>query len=194
MKNQNTDIEKNWLTDIVEAAVKAKGESAERYAREKKRDNPTLSQSEIANQAITEDSIWAGLVGIGAGAIAAIPGLGQIIQVAAGVEAIKKVMAKAVEKSSRKFITNVLKGAVLKSLKNILKAVGLKFTKKGLLKKLPFIALVVNPVMNYSDIKLIGLTTKSYLDSIYGKCPFCGHQMSEIGKFCSVCGKKVENE
>ncbi|MDQ5886024.1 MAG: hypothetical protein QG628_421 [Patescibacteria group bacterium] len=236
MSESNELVESNFLVDIINAAVKAKSDAARRYAEQKEKDNPTLSRSQMADIAITEDSIWAGLVGIGTGSINAIPGLGQVIQLgiiapevaylfylqttlvvylckiydkeleeeqirilvlaslggAAGVEIIKEAITKAAINASRKVIMNVLKGTVLKTLKDILKAVGIRFTRKGLLSKLPFISIAINPVMNYADIKLIGITAKNYLEEIYGKCSNCGHKMPEVGKFCSMCGHRFE--
>lgn len=235
-ENQASENEQNWLVDIVDSAVKARSAAATRYAEQLERDNPTMSRSQMADIAVREDALWAGLVGIGTGAIAAIPGLGTAIQLgtvapevaylfylqtvlvvylckiydrklsdeeikiialaslggAAGVEAIKQALTKATISASRKVILNVLKGTVLKTLKEILKKVGIRFTRVGLLKKLPFIAVVMNPVLNYADIKLIGTVAKGYLEKIYGKCPKCGHKMPEVGKFCSVCGAKLD--
>ncbi len=64
------------------------------------------------------------------------------------METIKKALTKANIEASRKVILNVLKGTVLKTLKEILKKVGIRFTRTDLVKKLPFIAAVMNPVMN----------------------------------------------
>ena len=64
------------------------------------------------------------------------------------METIKKALTKATIEASRKVILNVLKGTVLKTLKEILKKVGIRFTRTDLVKKLPFIAAVMNPVMN----------------------------------------------
>ncbi len=108
------------------------------------------------------------------------------------METIKKALTKATIEASRKVILNVLKGTVLKTLKEILKKVGIRFTRTGLLKKLPFIAGVMNPVMNYADIKLIGRVATGYLEEVYGTRRHCGHKMPEVGKFCSICGKKMD--
>jgi len=81
-----------------------------------------------------------------------------------------------------------LKGTLLKNIKEILKIIGINFTRKGLLKKLPLISIPINTMMNYADIKIIGKTSKAILETLYGMCKNCGHKMPEIGKFCAICG------
>ena len=63
---------------------------------------------------------------------------------------------------------------------------GIRFTRTGLLKKLLFIAMVMNRVMNYANIKPIGRVGKGFLEEIYGKYLHCGHKMPEVGKSCSI--------
>ncbi len=89
---------------------------------------------------------------------------------------------------TKRLIIKYIKGTTLKMIKKIAMKLGIKFTKKGILKRIPIVAIPINAVMNYTEIKTGGKIAKKFLSPNYIMCRNCGELYPKQNKFCDKCG------
>ena len=83
----------------------------------------------------------------------------------AGGEGLKKAATKA----SINLLRNALKGATLQTVKQVLRKVGITFTRKALEKAVPFgIGMAISGSANYAITRFVGVQAKRILNEI---CP-----------------------
>lgn len=104
-----------------------------------------------------------------------------------GHEFVKNVVKGAATNLSRRVIENVLKQSTLVAAKRIASSLGVEFTKKGLLRSVPFVAIPVNSALNYAGLQLFGKMAKHYFSPNWQMCPSCGNLQPRKNRFCSSC-------
>ncbi len=82
MKGNLVKDENGWLVKVINWVIDKTFDNAIEYVEDLKRDNPKMNQDELADECINDDALWAGVVGVGMGALQSIPGIGQAVAVA----------------------------------------------------------------------------------------------------------------
>lgn len=232
MKDKLVEKESGWLVEVINWVIDHTYDEAREYAEDLKKNNPKMNLDELADECINDDALWAGVVGVGMGALQSIPGIGQAVAVVSiarevvyltkfqvegiikiafiynrriskdklkylvlscltiylGGDFLKQVAKESSIRLTKRLIIKHIKGATLKMIKKIAMKFGIKFTKKGILKRIPLVAIPINAVMNYTEIKAGGKIAKKFLSPNYIMCPNCGELYPKRNKFCDKCG------
>jgi len=108
-----------------------------------------------------------------------------------GADYVKEVTKNAAKIMTRKSIEKIFKGSFLKVIKSMANKIGVRITKKGLLKKVPLVAIPVGAAMNYGTLELFGRMTKHFFSPNWKMCGDCSQIIPNKSKFCPSCGIKT---
>jgi hypothetical protein len=108
-----------------------------------------------------------------------------------GAEFVKNELRIETVKITTKIIEAAIERLGEKAIIDLLERIGIQATKKGILKRVPIIAIPVNAAMNYGQIETFGWAAKKFLSPSFSMCGSCGCQTGHLNKFCPDCGTSM---
>lgn len=121
----------------------------------------------------------------------AVPSILACLAFSLGHDYVKSIATEVGLTISRHTIERFFQTSTARIATRIAETVGLQFTKNGLIRMVPFAAVPINAIMNYSGLQIFGLGAKHYFSPNWLMCGSCGSIQPRRSKFCAQCAKQV---
>jgi len=107
-------------------------------------------------------------------------------------DAVKESVKQAATKLTRSAVEKLLFDSALVVAERATAGLGLAVAKRGMLERVPLVAIPVGAVMNYGGLQLFGVVAIKYFSPNYTRCYGCGAIQAKRARFCSACGSAAE--
>jgi hypothetical protein len=110
------------------------------------------------------------------------------LALALGADFVKRELNLAAIAISRRLLERAIERMGEQELLRLLQRIGIHATRRGILSKVPVIAVPLSSAMNYGQIKAFGWSAKKLLSPSFRLCGSCGEGTGRANRFCPRCG------
>lgn len=103
-------------------------------------------------------------------------------------DAVKETVKQAATELTRRMVEKIISDRAFIIAERAATGLGIAVAKRGLLERVPLVAVPVGAVMNYGGLQLFGVVAIKYFSPSYTRCYGCGAIQAKRARFCSDCG------
>jgi hypothetical protein len=103
-------------------------------------------------------------------------------------DVVKESVKNAAVELTRRTVEKLISESAIVVAERASTGMALAVAKRGVLERVPLVAVPVGAVMNYGGLQLFGMVAIKYFSPSYTRCYGCGAIQAKRARFCSECG------